>query len=78
MTARTSRYFYTAGARSADLDEDRVGRLYAIVEAAFNEDKTIIEAQQKLIDMDPGRRMLPTSLDAGPTRFRKLVDTLAR
>ena len=26
--------------------------------------------------MDPGRRMLPTSLDAGPTQFRKLVQTL--
>ena len=76
MTARTSRYFYAAGARSADLDEDRVGRLYAVVEAAFNEDKAIIEAQQKLIDMDPERRMLPTSLDAGPTQFRKLVQTL--
>ena len=33
---------------------------------------------QKLIDLDPERPMLPTSLDAGPTQFRKLVDTLAR
>jgi hypothetical protein len=76
MTSRTSRYFYAAGARRDDIDEDRAGRLFAVVEAAFNEDKMIIEAQQKLIDMDPGRRMLPTSLDAGPTQFRKLVQTL--
>ena len=34
-------------------------------------------AERDLIDLDPGRPMLPTSLDAGPTRFRKLVDTLA-
>ncbi|MEI7873445.1 MAG: Rieske 2Fe-2S domain-containing protein [Alphaproteobacteria bacterium] len=76
MSNRTSRYFYAAGARSADIDQDRVGRLFAVVEAAFNEDKAIIEAQQKLIDLDLARRMLPTSLDAGPTQFRKLVQTL--
>ena len=76
MSNRTSRYFYAAGARSADIDQDRVGRLFAVVEAAFNEDKAIIEAQQKLIDLDSTRRMLPTSLDAGPTQFRKLVQTL--
>ena len=29
-----------------------------------------------LIDLDPGRPMLPTSLDAGPTRFRKMVEVL--
>ena len=51
---------------------------FAVTEVAFNEDKTLIEAQQKLIDLDPTRTMLPTSLDAGPTQFRKMVDTLAR
>jgi len=53
-----------------------LGRLYAVTETAFHEDKALIEAQQKLIDLDPSRRMLPTSLDAGPTQFRRLVDTL--
>ncbi|TAJ32414.1 MAG: aromatic ring-hydroxylating dioxygenase subunit alpha [Reyranella sp.] len=76
MTDRTTRYFYAAGARSADIDPERVGRLFGIVEAAFAEDKAIIEAQQKVIDREPGRRMLPTSLDAGPTQFRKLVQAL--
>jgi vanillate O-demethylase monooxygenase subunit len=76
MSNRTTRYFYAAGARSADIDPDRLGRLFGVVEAAFNEDKALIEAQQKLIDLDPARRMLPTSLDAGPTQFRRLVQTL--
>ena len=44
---------------------------------AFHEDKRIIEAQQKLIDLEPGRAMLPTSLDAGPTQFRKLVEAMS-
>jgi vanillate O-demethylase monooxygenase subunit len=73
---RQSRYFYAAGARTGDIDPDRLGRLYAVTETAFHEDKALIEAQQKLIDLDPSRRMLPTSLDAGPTQFRRLVDGL--
>jgi vanillate O-demethylase monooxygenase subunit len=76
MTARTSRYFYAAGARSEDINDDRVDRLFDVTKTAFHEDKTIIEAQQKMIDLDPGRPMLPTSLDAGPTRFRKMVEAM--
>ena len=76
MTARTSRYFYAAGARTQDIDDDRVDRLFDVTRTAFHEDKTIIEAQQKTIDLDPARPMLPTSLDAGPTRFRKMVDAM--
>jgi vanillate O-demethylase monooxygenase subunit len=75
---RASRYFYAAGARSEDIEPDKLDRLFAVTEVAFNEDKTLIEAQQKLIDLDPTRPMLPTSLDAGPTQFRKMVDSLAR
>ncbi|HEV7547761.1 MAG TPA: hypothetical protein VGO42_24595, partial [Reyranella sp.] len=73
---RGSRYFFAVGARTSDIDADRVGRLYAVTETAFHEDKALIEAQQKLIDLEPERRMLPTSLDAGPTRFRRLVEDL--
>ncbi len=76
MTQRTSRYFYAAGARAEDINDDRVDRLFDVTKTAFHEDKTIIEAQQKTIDLDPGRPMLPTSLDAGPTRFRKMVEAM--
>ena len=77
VSARASRYFYAVGARASDIDPDQCERLFALTATAFHEDKALIEAQQKLIDLDPGRRMLPTSLDAGPTQFRKLVDSLA-
>jgi vanillate O-demethylase monooxygenase subunit len=76
ISPRSSRYFYAAGARAADIEPDRLDRLFAVTETAFGEDKALIEAQQKLIDLEPDRRMLPTSLDAGPTRFRHLVDSL--
>jgi vanillate O-demethylase monooxygenase subunit len=78
VSARASRYFYAVGARASDIDQDQCERLFALTTTAFHEDKSLIEAQQKLIDLDPERRMLPTSLDAGPTQFRKLVDSLAR
>jgi phenylpropionate dioxygenase-like ring-hydroxylating dioxygenase large terminal subunit len=76
ISPRSSRYFYAAGARADDIEPDRLDRLFAVTETAFGEDKALIEAQQKLIDLEPDRRMLPTSLDAGPTRFRHLVDSL--
>jgi vanillate O-demethylase monooxygenase subunit len=75
---RASRYFYAVGTRAQDIDLGKLERLFGVTTAAFHEDKRIIEAQQKLIDLEPDRAMLPTSLDAGPTQFRKLVDALAR
>jgi vanillate O-demethylase monooxygenase subunit len=75
--SRTSRYFYAAGARATDIDPDRLERLFAVTTTAFHEDKRLIEAQQKLIALEPDRKMLPTSLDAGPTQFRKLVEAMA-
>ena len=76
VSDRASRYFYAAGARVGDIDPDRLDRLFAVTETAFQEDKAIIEAQQKTIDREPERQMLPTSLDAGPTQFRRMVETL--
>ena len=76
VSARASRYFYAVGARASDIDEDQCERLFALTTTAFHEDKALIEAQQKLIDLDPERRMLPTSLDAGPTQFRKMVEAM--
>jgi vanillate O-demethylase monooxygenase subunit len=73
---RTSRYFYAVGTRADDIDADKLERLYAVTTTAFHEDKTIIEAQQKTIDRDPSRQMLGTSLDAGPTHFRKMVEAM--
>src|SRR2546429_638070 len=53
VSARASRYFYAVGARASDIDEDQCERLYALTSTAFHEDKALIEAQQKLIDLDP-------------------------
>jgi hypothetical protein len=54
-----------------------VERLFKQTEQAFYEDKVIIEAQQKVIDLEPGRPMVPMSFDAGPTQFRRILRQLA-
>jgi vanillate O-demethylase monooxygenase subunit len=77
VSGRASRYFYAVGTRAQDIDPDKLERLYAVTTTAFHEDKRLIEAQQKMIDLEPGRAMLPTSLDAGPTQFRKLVEAMS-
>jgi vanillate O-demethylase monooxygenase subunit len=46
--------------------------------AAFAEDKEMIEAQQRVIDLDPSRRPMPTAADKGVTLFTRLVDRLAK
>ncbi len=76
LSARQTRYFYTAGGPVDQVDDDWVARNLAFTEQAFFEDKAIIEAQQEVIDRDPGHPMLATSFDAGPTRFRRLMDGL--
>ena len=75
-TARSARYFYAVGARRQDIDDAMAERMLAFTETAFHEDKGIIEAQQQVIELAPDRRMMSTSLDAGPTQFRRLMAEL--
>jgi hypothetical protein len=42
---------------------------------AFAEDKHLIEAQQRVINLDPDWRELLTSADAGPTRAAGMEPT---
>jgi phenylpropionate dioxygenase-like ring-hydroxylating dioxygenase large terminal subunit len=76
VTERTSRYYYAVGLRSRDGSAAMAEEMFRFTETAFHEDKGIIEAQQQVIDLAPERRMMSTSLDAGPTQFRRLVDEL--
>jgi len=76
ITDRATRYFYAAGARSHEIEDKLVEKLYAITEQAFHEDKVIIEAQQRVIDLEPERPMLMIAADAGPMQFRRIVESL--
>ena len=74
LTAASSRYFFANGtwARTPHLKQFFLDFSFL----AFNEDKEMIEAQQRVIDRSPGHRMLPTTLDAGPSRFRRMMDKM--
>lgn len=75
QTAKTTRYFYIVGSRRGG-DETAVDM--ATMEKAFSEDRTIIEAQQRNIDITPGWRFTPTTADRGIALFNRIVQRLAR
>ena len=45
---------------------------------AFAEDKTMIEAQQRVIDITPDPQVMPTAHDKAVTLYNRLVERLAR
>jgi vanillate O-demethylase monooxygenase subunit len=47
-----------------------------VLDAAFDEDKVMIEAQQRIIDADPTAKPLPLSTDKGVVLFQRLMESL--
>ncbi|AJP73662.1 aromatic ring-hydroxylating dioxygenase subunit alpha [Sphingomonas hengshuiensis] len=78
MTDRTARYFFSWGPHRAHGDEAQRDILMGIAARAFDEDKVMIEAQQRVIDMTPSPTVMPTAHDRGVTLFNRLVDRLVR
>ena len=77
MTDKTTRLFFSWGPRACE-DEEVAEILIGVAEKAFEEDRIMIEGQQKIIDLSPEARMLNTSLDQGPNLMRSIVDRLLR
>nr|WP_166180098.1 aromatic ring-hydroxylating dioxygenase subunit alpha [Altererythrobacter segetis] len=75
---KQSRYFFSWGPRVGHGDEKLRDQLMTMAGVAFGEDKTMIEAQQKVIDRSPGARIMPTAHDKGVTIFTRLVERLAK
>jgi vanillate O-demethylase monooxygenase subunit len=74
ISEKRSRYFYATGFAAENARPDRVEGIFAVVNAAFAEDKRILEAQQRILDSTPPeRRMASTPHDAAPLAFRRLV-----
>lgn len=69
-------YYFTAGHRPQDTYEGRTARQLAAVVKAFQEDRAIIEAQQKVIDELPPAPMVLTSADGAVMRFRRVMQRL--
>src|SRR5262249_5036256 len=71
LTERTARYFYMFGRRpqgnetTLDIKKE---------ERAFAEDKRMIEAQQRNMDLLPASRLIATTADEGIVLYNRLVD----
>jgi phenylpropionate dioxygenase-like ring-hydroxylating dioxygenase large terminal subunit len=78
MSGRKSRYFFSWGPHRDHGDEAMRDILMGIADMAFNEDKAVIEAQQRVIDKTPAPQIMPTAADRGVTLFNRLVDKLVR
>lgn len=78
LTEKTSRYFFSWGPRADHGDAALRDVLMQMAAKAFAEDKVMIEAQQKVLDLTPSPRVMPTAHDRGVTLFNRLVEKLAR
>ncbi|MGO9454588.1 MAG: Rieske 2Fe-2S domain-containing protein [Candidatus Binataceae bacterium] len=76
LTDKTTCYFFAYGPRvkEAPLRD----AFYELGKMAFNEDREMIEAQQKNIDRNPNDKMLTISFDSGLAQFRRMMDELIR
>ena len=75
MSATQTRYLFATGVDAAKADLNTLDARYAIVAAAFAEDKVMIEAQQKIWNLtaaDKPKAFIPQ--DQGPAYFRRLIE----
>lgn len=75
---RRARYFYSTGPHRAYGDVALRDGMIKTTEQAFIEDRTMITAQQAIIDMTPSPAVLPSAHDRGITLFHHLVARLIK
>ncbi len=80
MTDGSTRYYFCWGPRAQEHEKDPklLEGMWALANMAFAEDKNMIEAQQKNIQLQTGAPMVSITDDRGPTMFRKVVDKLIK
>ncbi len=78
MTDKTSRYFFNWGPRAGEGADAAADAMMKVAQMAFAEDKTIIEAQQRVIDLNGEVKPVLTSADVGPMQFRAVLERLIK
>jgi phenylpropionate dioxygenase-like ring-hydroxylating dioxygenase large terminal subunit len=77
-TETTSHYWFCQ-ARNFELEDAAMTeQIFNNVVIAFEEDRLMIEAQQKIISQLPDRPMIPIAADAGLNQARWLLDRMAK
>lgn len=77
-TETTSHYWFCQARNFALNDDKMTEQIFADVLVAFEEDRRMIEGQQKILNAVPGRPMIPIAADAGLNQARWLLDRMAR
>jgi vanillate O-demethylase monooxygenase subunit len=78
LTETTSRYFFSWGPRSGEGSDALADSMLQLAHMAFGEDKVMIEAQQRIIDMGPPQKEVLTSADVGPMQMRAVIERLIK
>ncbi len=74
----TSHYWFCQ-ARNFELDDEAMTEtIFQGVVKAFEEDRLMIEEQQKILTQVPGRPMIPIAADAGLNQARWLIERLVK
>ncbi len=74
----TARYYFSWGPHVRDGDAAKRDVMMVMAGQAFAEDKTMIEAQQRVIRATPDPRIMPTAHDKGITLYNRLVEKLSK
>lgn len=78
MTNETTRYTFSWGPSKRLGTPEEAEIMRKILGSAFLEDKIMIEAQQKIIALDPARAPMPIVHDKGVVLFQRLMQRLMR
>lgn len=76
LTDKTSCYFFGFGPEAQNSHLAQAFHDLAIM--AFTEDRVMIEAQQRVIDTDPARKMMALVMDGAPKRYAGVVARLMK
>ena len=77
-TERSSHYFWVNARDFDQASAERSDYFFKTVTYAFNEDKDILEAQQRTIDLDETAPTINVNADWGGVQARRLMDQLIR
>jgi phenylpropionate dioxygenase-like ring-hydroxylating dioxygenase large terminal subunit len=77
MTDKTTRYYFSWGPRKGEGSEQMADGMLGLAQIAFAEDKEMIEAQQRIVDLKPGKEVL-TSADLAPMQMRGILERMSR
>ena len=68
--------YYSGGQPARETSDEKIRYQIGFFGVAFNEDKAMIEAQQKVVDAAPGETMMTLSFDRSVALYRRLMDRL--